>query len=146
MRPAPTSCGLQPVPTWWWATRVFAEEDHVPFEVTWLVYQHIITAYAHPDPREGGRLLARVIDGLRAAVPAGLDELVTLGRTLQRRRNDVLAYFTHRASNGPTEAIRSVEGLLSSGSPAGQSRRTVDKDQFDRWRHLAPVGRTPTAG
>jgi hypothetical protein len=27
------------------------------------------------------------------------------GRTLQRRRDDVLAYFTHRASNGPTEAI-----------------------------------------
>jgi hypothetical protein len=29
----------------------------------------------------------------------------TLGRTLQRRRDDVLTYFTHRASNGPTEAI-----------------------------------------
>ena len=46
-----------------------------------------------------------MIDSLRAAVPAGLDELATLGRTLQRRRDDVLAYFTHRASNGPTEAI-----------------------------------------
>jgi transposase len=38
-------------------------------------------------------------------VPAGLEELATLGRTLHRRRDDVLAYFTHRASNGPTEAI-----------------------------------------
>jgi hypothetical protein len=38
-------------------------------------------------------------------VPAGLEELATLGRTLHRRRADVLAYFTHRASNGPTEAI-----------------------------------------
>jgi transposase len=45
-----------------------------------------------------------VIGTIRAAVPAGLDELATLGRTLQRRRGDVLAYFTHRASNGPTEA------------------------------------------
>ena len=84
---------------------VFAEDVHVPVEVTWLVYQQIITAYAHPDPREGGKLLARVIDSLRAAVPAGLAELATLGRTLARRRDDVLAYFTHRASNGPTEAI-----------------------------------------
>ena len=36
---------------------------------------------------------------------AGLEELATLGRTLHRRRGDVLAYFSHRASNGPTEAI-----------------------------------------
>jgi transposase len=84
---------------------VFAEDAHLPVEVTWLVYQQIITAYAHPDPREGRTLLTRVIDTIRAGLPAGLDELATLGRTLQRRRDDVLAYFTHRASNGPTEAI-----------------------------------------
>jgi transposase len=84
---------------------VFADEAHAPVEVTWLVYQQIITAYAHPDPREGRTLLARVIDSLRAGVPAGLEELTTLGRTLHRRRDDVLAYFTHRASNSPTEAI-----------------------------------------
>ena len=36
---------------------------------------------------------------------AGLDELAQLGRTLHRRRHDVLAYFDHHASNGPTEAI-----------------------------------------
>ena len=53
----------------------------------------------------GLTLLAHVIDTIRAGVPAGLDELTTLGRTLQRRRDDVLAYFSHRASNGPTEAI-----------------------------------------
>lgn len=33
-------------------------------------------------------------------------ELRSLGRTLKRRRADILAYFTHRhSSNGPTEAI-----------------------------------------
>ena len=42
---------------------------------------------------------------MRTGLPTGLAELATLGRTLQRRRNDILAYFTHRASNGPTEAI-----------------------------------------
>jgi transposase len=45
------------------------------------------------------------VDRLRAGLPAGLEELATLGRTLHRRRDDVLAYFSHRASNGPTEAI-----------------------------------------
>ncbi|QJY45124.1 ISL3 family transposase [Pseudonocardia broussonetiae] len=84
---------------------VFADYAHTPVEVTWMIYQQIITAYAHPNPGEGKTLLANVIDTIRAAVPAGLNKLTTLGRTLQRRRRDVLAYFTHRASNGPTEAI-----------------------------------------
>jgi transposase len=84
---------------------VFAAEEHVAVEVTWRIYQQVIDAYAHPDPRQGKTLLTRVIDTLRTGVPAGLEELATLGRTLHRRRDDVLAYFTHRASNGPTEAI-----------------------------------------
>jgi hypothetical protein len=94
------------------ATQVSLAEDQHPVGDLGADGQHkafgegIATrAYAHPDPREGETLLARVIDSLRAAVPAGLDELVTLGRTLARRRDDVLAYFTHRASNGPTEPI-----------------------------------------
>jgi transposase len=33
-----------------------------------------------------------------------LDEIAQLGRTLWRRRADILA-FDHHASNGPTEAI-----------------------------------------
>lgn len=84
---------------------VFAAEDHAPVEVTWWIYQQIIAAYAHPDPQHGKSLLTRVIDTIRTSVPAGLEELAALGRTLHRRRADVLAYFTHRASNGPTEAI-----------------------------------------
>lgn len=84
---------------------VFAHGEHAPVEVTHWIYQQIIAAYAHPDPRQGRTLLTRVIDTIRTGVPAGLEELTTLGRTLHRRRDDVLAYFTHRASNGPTEAI-----------------------------------------
>jgi transposase len=84
---------------------VFAAEQHVAVEVTWWAYQQIITAYADEDRQRGKTLLSSVIDTLRAAVPAGLEELATLGRTLHRRRDDVLAYFEHRASNGPTEAI-----------------------------------------
>jgi len=84
---------------------VFAAEDHVAVEVTWWVYQQVIAAYADDNRQRGKTLLTSVIDTLRTAVPAGLEELATLGRTLHRRRDDVLAYFTHRASNGPTEAI-----------------------------------------
>jgi transposase len=84
---------------------VFADDAHAAVEVTWCAYQQLIDAYAHDDPQRGKTLLAALIDLLRRGLPAGLEELAQLGRTLHRRRDDVLAYFSHRASNGPTEAI-----------------------------------------
>ena len=82
---------------------------------TWI-YQQLIDAYAQLDPTRGKTLLAAVIDRLRSGLPAGLEELAQLGRTLHRRREDVLAYFTHRASNGPTEAINGrLEALRRNG-------------------------------
>ena len=86
-------------------TAVFADETHIAVVVTWSIYQRIIAAYAHPDRNRGKAMLAKIIDSLRRGVPAGLDELAQLGRTLWRRRGDVLAYFDHHSSNGPTEAI-----------------------------------------
>ena len=50
-------------------------------------------------------MMAAIITALRRDVPDALEELAQLGRTLWRRRADVLAYFDHHASNGPTEAI-----------------------------------------
>lgn len=86
-------------------TSVFAADEHLAVAVTWSVYQHLIAAYAHPDRRRGRTALNALINTLRTGVPAGLEELAQLGRTLQRRRADILAYFDHHASNGPTEAI-----------------------------------------
>ena len=74
-------------------------------QVTWSVYQRIIAAYGHPDRRRGKKPITAIIDSLRRGVPTGLEELAQLGRTLWRRRADILAYFDHHASNGPTEAI-----------------------------------------
>ena len=84
---------------------VFADDAHAAVETTWCAYQQLIDAYAERDPQRGKTLLATLIDMLRTGLPAGLEELAQLGRTLHRRRDDVLAYFSHRASNGPTEAI-----------------------------------------
>jgi len=66
----------------------------------------VIAAYRDPDKTLGKAAMTRIIDSLRHGVPAGLDELAQLGRTLHRRRYDILAWFTHpHASNGSTEAI-----------------------------------------
>jgi transposase len=82
---------------------LFADEAHLPVEVGWCVYQDVIAAYRNPDKTSGKAAMTRIIDNLRHGVPAGLDELAQLGRTLHRRRDDILAWFTHPgSSNGPT--------------------------------------------
>jgi transposase len=87
--------------------RLWAEhDDHVALEVTYLVYQDVIAAYQHPDPKAGRRLMQTLIDQLRRGLPRGLEELAQLGRTLWRKRSQVLAFFDRGgASNGPVEAI-----------------------------------------
>jgi transposase len=100
-----TRAGLLTERQWARIGAVFADDAHAAVETTWCAYQQLIDAYAQVDPQRGKTLLATLIDLLRRGLPAGLEELAQLGRTLHRRRDDVLAYFTHRASNGPTEAI-----------------------------------------
>ncbi|WIM73272.1 transposase [Corynebacterium suedekumii] len=65
----------------------------------------MIAAYGHPQKSEGKKLMSRVINSIRKGLPKRLEELAQLGRTLWRRREDVLAYFDIGASNGPVEAI-----------------------------------------
>jgi len=85
---------------------VFDDDTHVEVEATWPVYQRIVAAYRDQDRAQGRRKLRAVIDSLHRGVPAPLSELCRLGRTLNRRAVDVLAYFDlPGASNGPTEAI-----------------------------------------
>jgi transposase len=84
---------------------VFADENHLAVELCWSFYQRLIAAYAHPNRRRGKAMMTAIINTLRSGVPDALEELAQLGRTLYRRRADVLAYFDHHASNGPTEAI-----------------------------------------
>ncbi len=66
----------------------------------------MISAYREPDRAKGRRLMAALIDSVSHGVPAALTELRTLGRTLKKRAEDVLAYFDRPGtSNGPTEAM-----------------------------------------
>ena len=85
---------------------LFTPDEHAQAEATWGVYQRIITVYREPDPHQGKQLMEAVIDSLREGVPTVLKETRKLGRTLNQRADDVLAYFDRPGtSNGPTEAI-----------------------------------------
>jgi transposase len=87
-------------------TNLFAAGEHVEVEATWSIYQKMIAAYREPDNRKGRELMARLIDKVSHGVPAELTEVITLGRTLNKRAGDILAYFDRPGtSNGPTEAI-----------------------------------------
>jgi transposase len=84
---------------------VLDADEHLAVKGAWLIYQKIIAAYADPNRHRGKRALAAVIDSIRRGVPAGLEEIAQLGCTLGCRRTDILAFFDHYASHGPTEAI-----------------------------------------
>ncbi len=96
---------------------LFATENHVEVEATWDIYQRMIAAYRHEDRRRGRELMTNLIGSLSSGIPKALVELKTLGRTLNKRADDVLAYFDRPGtSNGPTEAIngRRLEHLRGS--------------------------------
>jgi transposase len=85
---------------------LFAVDEHVEVEATWGVYQAMIAAYREPDRIKARQLMTRLIGSISHGVPAALNEIVTLGRTLAKRAGDILAYFDRPGtSNGPTEAI-----------------------------------------
>ena len=66
----------------------------------------MITAYRTKARSDGKKALARLIDSIGSEVPTRLVEVCKLGRTLAKRRSDILAFFDHTgSSNGPTEAI-----------------------------------------
>lgn len=85
---------------------LFAVDEHVEVEATWGIYQQMIAAYREPDRAKGRALMTRLIESISHGVPKALSEVITLGRTLNKRAADVLAYFDRPGtSNGPTEAI-----------------------------------------
>ena len=87
-------------------TALFAGDDHVEVEATWGIYQRMIAAYREPDRTRGRALMTSLIASVSHGVPAALSEVITLGRTLKKRADDVLAYFDRPGtSNGPTEAL-----------------------------------------
>ncbi len=85
---------------------LFANPDHIEVEATWGILQRMIAAYRDPDRASAKTAMTGVIEALRDGVPPALVELRRLGRTLNQRAVDVLAYFDRPGtSNGPTEAL-----------------------------------------
>jgi transposase len=84
---------------------VLDADEYIAVQVAYVIYQKIIAAYADANRRRGKRAMTALIDSIGRGVPAGLEEIAQLGHTPWRRRADILAFFDHHASNGPTEAI-----------------------------------------
>ena len=92
--------------TWNKVSQVITDTKFIAITRIWNVYQGIIKTYGEKDRVKGRTRLAAIIDALQNAKTKGIPELITLKNTLKKRREDILAYFTHpAASNGPTEAL-----------------------------------------
>lgn len=61
--------------------------------------------------------MTAIIDSLRRGVPAGLAELAQLGRTLWRRRADVLAFFDHHGLQRPHRSDQRPPGSTAPQRP-----------------------------
>ena len=96
-------------------TSVFADDHHVAVVVTWSVYQRIIAAYSQPDRRRGKSMMTALIDSLRRGVPAGLEELSQLGRTLWRRRADGSSPGTWCTSSSCDSSTSWVQAVSAAG-------------------------------
>src|SRR5699024_2323858 len=85
---------------------LFGDDRHIEVEATWGIYQRMIAAYRHEDRRRGREMMTALIESTSRRAPTALVEAITLGRTLKKRADDVLAYFDRPGtSNVPTEAI-----------------------------------------
>ena len=82
-----------------------SRDEHVMAEITHHIYLEVITAYEHQRRRQCKKLMWKILKQIQKGVPAGLEELAQLGRTLWARRAEILAYFDTGVSNGPVEAI-----------------------------------------
>ena len=90
-------------------TALFADDAHVEVEATWGIYQRMIAAYRHEDRRHGRELMVKLIESLSTGVPKALVEMITLGRTLRKRRRRAgllrptrHVLRTHRSDQRPT--------------------------------------------
>ncbi|EFG46481.1 actinobacterial surface-anchored domain protein [Brevibacterium mcbrellneri ATCC 49030] len=85
-------------------TALFTTDDHV--EATWGIYQRMIAAYRHEEQRRGRELTVKLIEFVSHGVPAVLVEVMSMGRTLAKRADDIVAFFDRPGtSNGPTEVL-----------------------------------------
>ena len=86
--------------------KVFTDQRHVAFKITWSLYQSVIKAYQTDQPAEGKKTMTRLITSIHSGIPAGLEELRPLGHTMKHHHDDILAFFDHPStSNGPTETV-----------------------------------------
>lgn len=81
------------------------DEDYQPLHQAYLVYQRIIDAYEMKNQCQAKKAMSHLIDQLRVMKGKAYKEIAQLGRSLHKRRRDILAFFDRGVSNGPVEAI-----------------------------------------
>ncbi|WP_243896330.1 transposase [Actinomyces bowdenii] len=100
---------------------LFTHERHAAVQATWGIDQRPIQAYRHQDRGLGRFLMQRAIDSLARPIPAGLEEITALAKTLTSRSQGILAHFERpHTPNGPIQAVGGrLEHLRASSWDSG---------------------------
>ncbi|MBK4144351.1 transposase [Corynebacterium macginleyi] len=81
------------------------DDDYARLQETWNYYQQVISCYNNPNKQAAKKAMSTLIDTLVGMKDAGIAEIARLGRTMNKPRKDILAYFDHGVSNAPVESI-----------------------------------------
>ena len=84
---------------------MFADQRHAAFKVTWNVYQTEL-------PTKEKKIMTQLITSLHSSIPTGLQKLRSLGQTMTRHRDDILAF----SSTTPAPATAPPKRSVSLGS------------------------------
>ena len=94
--------------------------------MTWSVYERIIVPpTAGANRRRGKSMMTALINSLRRGARGSGGTEPELGRTLWRRRADVLAFFDHPHIQRPTEAINGRQEALRRNALASATSPTT---------------------
>ena len=86
---------------------VFADERHVAVEVTWQIYQRVVSAYRNPDRRAAKAELIKVISVIRRGVPRATTRARPTGPnpgSSRRRRARLLSTDPAPATDQPKQS------------------------------------------
>ncbi len=108
---------------------MFADQRHAAFKVTWNVYQTEL-------PTKEKKIMTQLITSLHSSIPTGLQKLRSLGQTMTRHRDDILAFSstTPAPATAPPRPSRPDTPTVtySCSSPKNEPSREDDRSGTGR--------------
>ncbi len=121
---------------------MFADQRHAAFKVTWNVYQKVIDAYQTELPTKEKKIMTQLITSLHSSIPTGLQKLRSLGQTMTRHRDDILAFSSTTPAPATAPPKRST---ASSNASEEQPEDSAASPTTSPDPYSTPAGSDPSS-